>query len=248
VALKVLEQGVRLTVRGAVHYPGDAHLSPHILMNQMIDHLRKSGVEFIDDSEVINVEEKSNEGVSLHLKDESTIQSRYVVIATGSWSGILMKKSGYRLPMQDGKGYSMTIQQPRMKPTIPAILTEARVAITPMGESLRIAGTLEISGMDDTINPHKVQSILDAAGDYYPDLKSIDGGPVWFGYRPCPPDGLPYIGRWKENSSIVLATGHGMMGLSLAPATGRMVRDIIFGKKFFDPSRKLNTGRFEGSE
>ncbi len=242
-SLKSIEHNIHIAARGGVHYPGDAHLSPHVLMQQLMIHLHQSGVEFIPQCEVTGIKEENGGGPTLFCKDGSSLKSKHVVIATGSWSGLLMKKSGYKLPMQDGKGYSMTIQKPTNKPSIPAILTEARVAITPMGDSLRIAGTLEISGMDDRINPHKVRSILDAAGSCYPDLKNLEAGPVCYGYRPCPPDGMPYIGRWKAGSSIILATGHGMMGLSLAPATGRMVRDILIHNKDFNS--KFEPNRFE---
>ncbi len=244
VALKSLERGVRIDVRGAVHYPGDAHLTPHLLMEQMIWRLQLSGVEFIQGCEVLKIEDGGKEGSALFLRNGSTMKARRVVLAAGSWSDMVMQKSGYRFPMQDGKGYSMTILQEQNKPSIPSILTEARVAITPMDEYLRVAGTLEISGMDDKINPHKIKSIIDAARNYYPDLKIVDPGPVWYGYRPCTPDGLPYIGKWKVGSSVILATGHGMMGLSLAPATGRMVRDIIFEKTIVDHLKKLSAARF----
>ncbi len=239
--LKSIEHDIHIDAKGGVHYPGDAHLSPQILMKQLMMHLQHSGVELIHHCEVNGIKEDSGVGSTLFCKDGSIVKSKHVVLATGSWSGQLMKKSGFKLPMQDGKGYSMTIQNPVKKPSIPAILTEARVAITPMGDSLRIAGTLEISGMDDHIHSHKVKSILDAAMDCYPDLKNVEPGPVWHGYRPCPPDGMPYIGAWKPGSSIVVATGHGMMGLSLAPSTGRMVRDILmYNKNFnskFEPNR-----------
>lgn len=146
--------------------------------------------------------------------------------------------------MQDGKGYSMTLSSPALKPSIPSILHEARVAITPMGNDLRISGTLEISGMDDIINQHKVDSILRAVPEYYPQLKINTPGPVWFGYRPCTPDGLPYIGRWKDGSSVIIATGHAMMGLSLAPVTGRMVSDIVTSHESVSSVAKLNPSRF----
>jgi D-amino-acid dehydrogenase len=243
-ALKSIERGIHMDVRGAVHYTGDAHLTPHLLLQQFWQQLKQSGVDFIQD-EVLKIDDKERNGVSLLLKNGTTVSSRFIVMASGSWSGMLMKKSGFKMLMQDGKGYSMTFQNPQVKPSIPAILTEARVAITPMGEDLRIAGTLEISGMDNKINANKVKSILNAARRYYPDLKINDPGPVWYGYRPIPPDGMPYIGKWKQDSSIILATGHAMMGLSLAPATGRMVRDIISGKTISYPHKKLSSGRFQ---
>jgi D-amino-acid dehydrogenase len=242
--LAKLEPNIRMETRGAVHYPGDTHLSPDLFMHQMKEHLLAAGVEFLEKQEVVHIEDQENNGCRLSIRNGQVMQARHVVVASGSWSGQLMKKSGYRLPMQDGKGYSMTLQNPALKPTIPAILIEKRVAITPMGDHLRIAGTLEISGMDDRIREHKVKSILDAVPEYYPDLQLQDPGPVWFGYRPCSPDGLPYIGRWKEGSSLLVATGHAMMGLSLAGVTGRMVRDLILHPKDHNLLSKLEPSRF----
>jgi D-amino-acid dehydrogenase len=196
------------------------------------------------DSEVIAIDDQGSSGTYVSISNKDKLQARNVVVAAGSWSGKLMRKSGYKLPMQDGKGYSMTLSNPPLKPSIPSILHEARVAITPMGNDLRISGTLEISGMDDIINQHKVDSILHAVPEYYPQLKIHTPGPVWFGYRPCTPDGLPYIGRWKDGSSVIIATGHAMMGLSLAPVTGRMVSDIVSSQDSVSPAAKLNPSRF----
>ncbi|HXR80197.1 MAG TPA: FAD-dependent oxidoreductase, partial [Saprospiraceae bacterium] len=97
----------------------------------------------------------------------------------------------------------------------------------PMGNRLRIGGTLEISGWDNQIREEKIKWILESLPRYYPGLKISRPENVWYGYRPCTPDGMPVVGKLKQDSSIILATGHSMMGISLAPATGRWVRDII---------------------
>lgn len=228
--LNVVEPGIRMTVRGAVHYPGDAHIIPHVFMLQMIRYLKQSGVEFLSHHEVIHVDD-SKAGVEIMLQGGGRVKADNVVVAAGTWSGKLMKKSGNYLPIQDGKGYSMTLQHPVLKPTIPSILHEARVAMTPMGDDLRISGTLEISGMDDDVNPLRVNSILKAVPEYYPDIQTSHTGPVWFGYRPCSPDGLPFIGPVKKGSPVIIASGHAMMGLSLAPVTGRMVCDFLQNKQ-----------------
>ena len=241
--LKVIEPGLQMSVKGAMHYPGDAHLSPQLFMQQMIIHLKQSGVEFCINKEVTGMHDNTERGCTVKLKDGETISCKNIIVASGSWSGKLMQQTGYRLPMQDGKGYSMTLRLPQQVPTIPSILHEARVAITPMGNDLRISGTLEISGMDDLIKEHKVNAIIKSVPEYYPELSITNPGPVWYGYRPCPPDGMPYIGRLKEDSNIVLATGHAMMGLSLAPATGRMVTEILHNNHKHC-SNKLNPSRF----
>ena len=135
--------------------------------------------------------------------------------------------------MQAGKGYSLTLQQPRQLPSICSIFTEARVAITPMGGSLRFGGTMEMAGMDETINPVRVQGIIDSVPRYFPDFRPEDfkGTPVWRGLRPCSPDGLPYLGRWPRYRNLSIATGHAMMGLSLGPITGQLMAEILSGEQ-----------------
>lgn len=242
--LKQVEPGIQMDVRGAVHYPGDAHVTPHVLMRQMVNHLKQEGVEFLSGKEITGVHDHGQTGAEVSTADGDILQAQKIIVATGSWSGKLLKKTGYRLLMQDGKGYSMTLERPSLKPSIPSILHEARVAITPMGDDLRISGTLEISGMDDQVNPHKVNSILKAVPEYYPGMKIKDAGPVWFGYRPCTPDGMPYIGPLQSDSAVIMATGHAMMGLSLAPVTGRIVKDMLAGISSGHALNKTEPSRF----
>lgn len=236
-----LEPGCRLNIRGAVHYPGDAHLSPDVFMRQMKAWLLTRQVIFTQGVDVRGVREEAGK-VECVLTDDAVLQADALIVAAGAWSGRLMKSSGYPLPMQDGKGYSFTYTGLTAMPSIPSILHEARVAVTPMGGRLRISGTLEISGMDDRIREHKVNSIREAIPAYYEDMPLPAASPAWFGYRPCTPDGMPYVGRLSKGSSIVLATGHAMMGLSLAPATGRLVRDILEGKA--EAPASLNPSRY----
>ncbi len=242
--LKQVEPGIQMDVRGAIHYPGDAHITPHVFMNQMVNYLKHHGVEFLSGKEITGIHDHGTTGAVASTTDGDILQAQNIVVAAGSWSDKLLKKTGYRLPMQDGKGYSMTMEKPSLKPSIPSILHEARVAITPMGDDLRISGTLEISGMDDQVNPHKVTSILKAVPAYYPEMKMKDTGPVWFGYRPCTPDGMPYIGPLQSSSAVIMATGHAMMGLSLAPVTGRIVKDLLTGISFGHALNKTKPLRF----
>jgi D-amino-acid dehydrogenase len=149
------------------------------------------------------------------------------------------------MPMQAGKGYSFTLQNVEKNIRIPSIFLEARVAITPMGTTLRFGGTMEITGVDHSISMNRVKGIVDSIPRYYPDMKVSmpKQEEVWHGLRPCSPDGLPYIGRSKKISNLVVATGHSMMGLSLGPGTGKLVAEIIDHKKpgvfidAFDPER-----------
>lgn len=148
--------------------------------------------------------------------------------------------------MQAGKGYSFTVENIEKNIRIPSIFLEARVAVTPMGNNLRFGGTMEIVGVDERINMNRVQGIVDSIPHYYPDLKiktpAVDK--IWHGLRPCSPDGLPYIGRSRVYKNLIYATGHAMMGLSLAPATGKLVSEIINEQQTTIPIQAFDPERF----
>ena len=155
------------------------------------------------------------------------------MIAGGSWSPDVVRPLGLRLPMQAGKGYSLTLRDPSRLPQLCSILTEARVAVTPMGNTLRVGGTMEIAGLDLSVNPSRVRGIVKSFVRYFPEFSEDDftGIESWVGLRPCSPDGLPYIGRVERYENLSLATGHAMMGLSLAPVTGKLMAEMLSGAK-----------------
>jgi D-amino-acid dehydrogenase len=167
------------------------------------------------------------------------------VLAGGAWSGQIARPLGLRLPMQAGKGYSLTLPHAPIRPRMGTILSEARVAITPIGDSLRIGGTMEMAGLDETINPVRIRGIQKAACRYYPDLspQAFDDVQPWSGLRPCSPDGLPYLGRTQRYANLIIATGHAMLGLSLGPITGKLTADLLAGRRpdidltLLDPDR-----------
>ena len=225
--LQQLDPGVSFSVRGGIHYTGDATFSPDVFMKQMIDFLKSRSVEFISKTEIMGINDLGKEGGELKSKTGEIFKAKLIIVAAGAWTEKLLKGNGIQLPLQGGKGYSMTIDQPKASPSIPSLLHEARVSLTTMGNRLRIGGTLEISGWDNQIREEKIKWILESLPRYYPGLKISRPENVWYGYRPCTPDGMPVVGKLKQDSSIILATGHSMMGISLAPATGRWVRDII---------------------
>ena len=136
---------------------------------------------------------------------------------------------GVKLLLQPGKGYSYTYDHVEKNIRYPAILIEGRCAMTPWGHQLRIGGTMEISGINEKILPKRMKGIYDSVKSFYPDLQ-IDLPPtdkIWHGLRPVTPDGLPYIGRTKNLENVVIAGGHAMVGVSLAPGTGKLVSEII---------------------
>ena len=228
-----LESGVQLNAIGAVHFKSDAHLYPSKLMAFLRQELEAMNVEFMPNTEVRDIEIDAGK-VSQLITNNGAIQADEFVIATGAWSSKLAKKAKKKLSLLPGKGYSFTLNSLEQRPTIPSILCEGKVAVTPMGSDLRFGGTMEITHVnDDRVNMKRVQGIVNTINSFYPELK-IDlpaKDKIWKGFRPCSPTGLPYICRSKKHSNLVYATGHGMMGLSLGPATGKLVEEIINEKK-----------------
>ena len=236
--LHQLEPEVKPDVAGAIFYEGDAHLYPNQLVKNLKTYLEKQGVTFLYNTEVTGFELEKDNIKSIKIEQKigekshtSYLISHTFVVATGSWSPQLTKMLNIGLPMQAGKGYSVTYgQNEGKKLNIPSILLEARVAITPMSDNLiRFGGTMEIGGLNDQINMNRVRGIIKAVPTYFPDYQVVmpQKEQVWYGLRPCSPDGLPYIGRTQKYKNLVIASGHAMMGLSLAPATGKLVQQII---------------------
>ena len=242
--IQKLEPDVRVQARGGVYYPGDAHLTPRVLVEKLIVYLREKGVTFQTNTTVVGFHSEDNV-VKVVKTDKGDFEFDELVVATGSWSGLLLSKLGITLLMQAGKGYSFTLPDVEKNTRIPSIFLEARVAVTPMGNTLRFGGTMEITGVDHAINMNRLKGIVDSIPQYYPDMKVElpKKENVWHGLRPCSPDGLPYIGRSKRLKNVIIATGHSMMGLSLGPGTGKLISEIVMGEKTsislgaFDPER-----------
>lgn len=239
-----LEPDVRVKVKGGIYFPGDAHLTPRILVSQLIEYLKQQGVVFQLNTSVTDFSVENN-SIKEIKTDRGDFVFDEVIIATGSWSGATAAKLGISIPMQAGKGYSFQLKNVEKNVRIPSIFLEARVAVTPMGNALQFGGTMEIIGVDHSVNMKRVKGIVDSIPKYYPNMKvempKIES--VWHGLRPCSPDGLPYIGRSKRITNLIFATGHSMMGLSLGPGTGKLVSEIVSREKtsmpldVFDPER-----------
>ncbi len=223
-----LDPKIRMEVVGSVYFPGDCHLSPNRFMAALKKQCDQVGVEFLWRADVTHVTHHASRITALKTSQAEYSADEYVLCG-GSWSPVIMRDLRLNLPIQAGKGYSLTLSNPRHLPSIPALCTEARVAVTPMGSSLRFAGTMEIAGLNEDINPARVQGIIKSVLKYYPDLtpKDFEDVQPWRGLRPCSPDGLPYLGRTARYRNLSVATGHAMMGLSLGPITGKLMAEIL---------------------
>ncbi|WP_299834578.1 FAD-dependent oxidoreductase [uncultured Tenacibaculum sp.] len=228
--LQNIEPSVNSTVKGAVHYLSDAHMTPVDFMQQMKNYLIQKGVVFKTENEVTDIQIKSNHATTVTTTN-GKLQFDELVVATGSWSQNLLKKIQLQVPVQAGKGYRIETETPT-NINLPSILLEAKVAVTPMEGVTRFAGTMELGGINHNINPKRVNAIANAAESYYDQVKitTEEKTNSSCGLRPCSPDGLPYIGRVSKLTNVTVATGHAMMGWSLGPATGKLISEIIFNK------------------
>ena len=240
-----LDPGVRMDIAGSVYFPKDCHLEPRRSLEGLRKQLDQLGVKFSYGTEVTGWSARNS-----HIEAVETNKGEFTadehVICGGSWSADMAKGLRLNIPMQAGKGYTLTLPKPRQLPQICAIFSEARVAVTPMGNSLRIGGTMEIAGLNEDINPVRVRGIVKSVPKYYPEFKTEDfeGIQPWRGLRPCSPDGLPYIGRVGRYSNLTIATGHSMMGLSLGPITGKLMSQILSREQPSIDIRLLNPDRY----
>ena len=227
--LQAKEPHTRVNGLGAIFFKCDAHLYPDKLMKGLIGLLQTAGVELLPHEEVRRFE-TSNGGVKRLITPLHTFEADAVVIATGSWSREIASLLDTHVPLVPGRGYSVTLEDSPWRVNYPAILVEGRAAITPMdGNKIRFGGTMEITSTSTPPRYARVQGILNAVKRFFPDF-DVPMPPkekIWYGYRPCSADGLPYIGRIKKYNNVVIATGHSMLGLSLGAGTGKLVSQLI---------------------
>jgi len=227
--LQALEPGTRINGRGAILFNCDAHCDPGKLIQTLMSHLVKKGVKLISNEEVIRFEKEGNQVTKIITASHAYEQDE-VILATGSWGMSTAKLLDLKIPIVPGRGYSITYENSPYQVNYPAVLIEGRTAVTPMGaHKIRFGGTMEITSHKTPIRMNRVQGIINAVQRFYPDFK-IPLPPkekVWFGYRPCSADGLPYIGRVNKFKNLTVSTGHSMLGLSLGAGSGKLVDEIV---------------------
>ena len=243
--VKSIETGMETTVSGGVHYPLDCHIDPEKFLNVMEQRLKEKGVDFFYNTTVSDFQQEKGKIVSVKT-DQGQWAGDYFVLAAGSLSSKLLKSVNLKMPMMAGKGYSITMESPLKKPTLPAILIEARIASTPMGANWRFGGTMTVTDSDRKLNHRKMTAMLKAAKNYYPEyeLSWTEKLEPWVGLRPLSADGLPYIGPFNKYPNLIAATGHAMLGLSLSPVTGHLVEKMIKGEDGGFDTAMINPNRF----
>jgi D-amino-acid dehydrogenase len=243
--LFALEPQHKMNAIGAVYFACDAHLYPNKLMKQLIEDLKSKGVQFCL-GETVKGFEKENGKIKSVITDKNKYTPDTVVLATGSWSREMVQQLGITMPLMPGRGYSVTLENSPYQTNYPSVLVEGRVALTPMdGNKMRFGGTMEITTTQAPPQMNRVVGVLKAVKKFFPefDIPTPSWEQVWYGYRPCSADGLPYLGRSRKIQNLVIATGHSMIGLSLGAGTGKLVAEIIDEKptsidiSFYNPER-----------
>jgi len=244
--LHELDPAIEFRAAGGWHIPIDSHLVPALYVKNLSDYLARKGVVLRRFQELSEFESSGGKITGIRAGSE-VLRANDFVLASGAWSPRIVRSLGIKMYLEAGKGYSATFKNPKVNPSHPYILSERRVAVTPFSDSLRFAGTMEIAGIDLSINKPRVEAILDAIPLYFANVErpATSSGELWGGMRPVTPDGLPYVGRFRQFSNLIAATGHAMLGISLSAVTGKLVEEIVSGK---DPSHDLtllNPNRYD---
>lgn len=234
--LPEFDAGLKEGLAGAFHYEADATVRPDRLNEQWASRLAEAGVRLMPNCEVHRVVKEAGRGVALQTS-AGDIQSDHFVFAMGAWSGRWSRELGCSLPVQPGKGYSVTIDRPENCPRHAILFPEHKVGVSSFDSGLRLGSMMEFAGFDKTIPARRIAQLRDSARPY---LRASLDGPAqeeWFGWRPMTWDSLPIVGKVPSSKNMYLATGHNMLGLSLAPSTGRLIMETISGQKpHIDPT------------
>ena len=238
-----LEPALSDRLVGAVLYPDEAQCEPERFMRAAAEAARAAGATILTHAEVFDLRASGDRIQALDTA-VGEVRPREVVVANGAWAATIARRAGVGLPVQGGKGYHVDLERAATDPRLPVYLQEARVIATPFEDRLRLAGTLQLTGLDMGVDRVRVGATLQAG---VRTLRGIDAArvtEVWRGIRPCTPDGLPVIGRSERLANVVFATGHAMKGLHLAPGTGRLVAQLLAGEEPMHDLAPLSPDRF----
>ena len=224
-----MEPALASDIAGAWYGETDWHLRPDLLMGSWRKHLARKGLIIEEHAKMLNFEISGNT-----ITHVNTVRGKFAadafVLATGAWAPKAAKQLGLNLPVQPGKGYSITMERPGICPEIPCVLYEKNMVVTPWKSGYRLGGTMEFSGYSTNLNQKRLSKLVQGAALY---MKDPTGKPVieeWTGLRPMTYDDMPIIDRSFAQENLVIATGHGMLGLTLATGTGKIVADLVYDK------------------
>lgn len=228
--LIAMEPALKPVFAGAWHYECDSHIRPDMLMSSLQQRLLDAGVTIIEDQAVIEFVKEQGRAVAVKT-DKQTIEADQFVVATGAWTPFLNTHLGCKVPIEPGKGYSITMPKPAQMPQYPMIFETTHVAVTPMKSKYRIGSTMEFVGYDSSINPKRIELLKKSAAKY---LKEPYCEPIeeqWYGWRPMTWDSKPIIDKSPAFNNVWIASGHNMLGLSMATGSGKLVSEMMLGEE-----------------
>jgi D-amino-acid dehydrogenase len=245
-ALLALEPALRPGLAGGWLHRSDAHLRPDRLMACWRQALQARGVKIHEHCDVKGFVHRRGRARAV-VTSSGELAADSFVVAAGALTPLLNRHLGCQLPIQPGKGYSITMPRPAKCPSYPLVLEEHRVSVTPMRTGYRLGSTMEFSGYDGTLNRRRLKLLTDGARHY---LREPYGDVVeeeWYGWRPMTPDGLPVIDRSPCAGNVLIAAGHNMLGVSMAPATGKLVAELLTGAAAHIDPAPYSVARFHGA-
>ncbi|HEY6895411.1 MAG TPA: FAD-dependent oxidoreductase [Rhodanobacteraceae bacterium] len=228
-AVDAMEPALKPGAVGGYFNPGDAHLRPNRYVEGLAALVRRKGGTI---EEGARIESAVREGgrITRVATSRGDFSGREVVLALGAWSPMLGRQLGLDLPIQPGKGYSITYTRPSLAPRIPLVLKERSVCVTAWSSGYRLGSTMEFAGYDTSLNRTRLDALRRGAAEYLREPEGLAVVEEWYGWRPMTPDDLPMLGRSPAVENLVLATGHGMLGVSMSAITGLLVSEVVTGK------------------
>ena len=242
-ALVQFEPALLDGLAGAWFYDDDGHLRPDRLNSWWVKRLAGAGVHFVEECSLESMDTYGS-GISGLDTTAGHMEAEHYVFAAGAWSGGLASALDCRIPVEPGKGYSVTMTCPGTMPEHPMLMPEKHIGVTPFEEGYRIASMMEFAGFDSSIPDFRIEQLRDSATPYLREPVGPEIIHTWYGWRPMTWDSLPIIGRVPGFDNALLATGHNMLGLSLAPITGKLIADIVAERQTDLPLSAVSPARF----
>ncbi|HWT15424.1 MAG TPA: FAD-dependent oxidoreductase [Patescibacteria group bacterium] len=237
------EPALKPGVVGGLYWPNDAHIRPDRYVAALAERARAAGVVIREDATVSGFDVAAGRIAAVHV-DRARLRAGAIVLAGGAWSPLMARDLGLRLPIQPGKGYSITFSRPARAPKRPLVLAEPRVCVTTWASGFRLGSTMEFAGYDDTLNRVRLDALVRGADDFLHEPAGLERLEEWWGWRPMTTDDLPIIGASTRIDGLWLATGHGMLGMSMANATAELLAAQMLGRETVIDPRAYLPARF----
>lgn len=241
--LPAFDASLKSGLEGAYYYDDDASVRPDLLNQKWAERLRDRGVRFREQCEVKEIKRDGSRIACLKTDDIDLEADRYV-FATGAWSPMLGKGLRCHIPIQPGKGYSVTMSKPDPCPKYPMLFPEHKVGVSPFDHGYRLGSMMEFCGYDESIPSWRIDQLKRSAEPYLVAPHTDGPQQEWFGWRPMTWDSLPIIGQVPSTPNAFLAAGHNMLGLSLAAATGKLIAEMIQGRPTHIDAASFSPDRF----